>query len=49
MMLGETDGLHSFIIPYTHNQLQFGPLSMLFLTIFIFLMPILLANLLVSA
>ena len=53
MLLGETDGLNSFIIPYTNNQtspnrLHFGWISIAFLCVFIFLIPILLTNLLVN-
>lgn len=47
MMLGETDGLDSFIIPYINGKLHFSAVTLIFLTLFIFLMPILLANLLV--
>ncbi len=47
-MLGETDGLNSFVIPYTLGELHFGPTTIFFLTLFIFLIPILLTNLLVS-
>ncbi len=46
-MLGETDGLNSFIIPYVNGSLHFGKISLLFLVVFIFLIPILLTNLLV--
>ena len=47
-MLGETDGLNSFIIPYVNGSLHFGKISLLFLVVFIFLIPILLTNLLVK-
>ncbi len=47
MMLGETDGLDTFIIPYTNNQLHFGKITLTFFAVFIFLIPILLTNLLV--
>ncbi len=47
MMLGETDGLNSFIIPYTNNKLHFGSITLAFFAVFIFLIPILLTNLLV--
>ncbi len=47
MMLGDTDGLNSFIIPYNTSTLQFGNVSLAFLALFIFLIPILLTNLLV--
>jgi hypothetical protein len=47
MMLGETDGLNSFIIPYTNNKLHFGKITLTFFAVFIFLIPILLTNLLV--
>ena len=47
MMLGETDGLDTFIIPYTNNQLHFGRITLTFFAVFIFLIPILLTNLLV--
>ena len=48
MMLGETDGLESFIIPYAYNRLHFGKLTLAFFALFIFLIPILLTNLLVN-
>ena len=47
MMLGETNGLNSFIVPYVNNTLHFGGISLLFLVVFILLVPILLTNLLV--
>ena len=47
MMLGETDGIGSFINPYTEGVLHFGPMSIFFLILFILLVPILLTNLLV--
>lgn len=47
MMMGETDGLNSFIIPYQLNRLHFGKMSLIFLALFIFLIQILLTNLLV--
>ena len=48
MMSGELDGLNSFLYPYIKNQMNFGPMSLLFMIIFIILMPILLTNLLVT-
>ncbi len=48
MMLGETDGIGSFVNPYTEGNLHFGPMSIFFLILFIFLVPILLTNLLIG-
>ncbi|CAF0715061.1 unnamed protein product [Brachionus calyciflorus] len=48
MMMGETDGLNSFIIPFTNNKLIFGKMSLFFLALFIFLIQILLTNLLIG-
>lgn len=49
MMLGETDGVNTFILPYMNGRLHFPNLTLIFLTLFVFLIPILLTNLLVSS
>lgn len=49
MMMGETDGLNSFIIPFQTSKLHFGKTSLIFLALFIFLIQILLTNLLVRS
>ena len=46
-MTGEIDGLNSFIYPYIRNEMHFESTSLIFLIVFIILMPILLTNLLV--
>lgn len=48
MMQGsDIDGLNSFLIPFTKDQMQHGTICIVFLLIFIFIVPILLINLLV--
>lgn len=48
MMQGsDIDGLGSFLIPFSNDKMRHGVTSMVFLVIFIFLVPILLTNLLV--
>ena len=50
MMLGETDALNSFINTYTDDSaltLHYGNLVIIFVVLFVFLVPVLLTNLLV--
>lgn len=49
MMQGsDIDGLNSFLIPFTKDNMQYGTICTVFLLIFIFIVPILLINLLVE-
>ncbi len=48
MMVGEIDGLNSFILPFLSNSMHYGYTTLMFLVLFIVLVPILLTNLLVS-
>lgn len=47
MMVGEIDGLNSFILPFLNDSMAFGSTTLMFLLLFIVLVPILLTNLLV--
>lgn len=50
MMLGELDGINSYVVPYNDQSnitLHFSDLSLCFIILFIMLVPILLINLLV--
>ena len=49
MLTGDNiDGIEKFFLPFTQGQIKYGAITMVFLVIFIFLMPILLTNLLIG-
>ncbi len=48
IMLQDIDGIEKFFMPFIKGEIQYGTITMVFLIIFIFLMPILLTNLLIG-